>query len=229
MLKFSKVGMLMAVLAFSGALASSASAAEWHTNGPLEATSTNAGASRLAIHSGGSIVVVQCATSSGTVTLNGPTFAGSTAAGVATVLPIFGGPCTVSGAAGYSVACSEAELNANSYSGGTTFATAGGGITTGTVTNIDCRISIGATSCSTVTGTVSAHYINPATLTGAGGFGRLTVTAAGQALTVSKIGAGCAALPHGTGTFGSLGSGSTVGNLTYQVDGTHAPWIYRTP
>jgi hypothetical protein len=228
MLKFSKVGVLMAVLAFSGLLASSASAAEWHTNGPLEATSTNAGASRLAIHSGGSVVVVQCTTSSGTVTLRGPTIAGSTAPGIATVQPIFGGPCTVSGAAGYSVACNEAELNANSYTGGTTFASAGTGVTTGTITNIDCRISIGATACSTVTGTVSGHYINPHILTGAGGFGRLTVTAAGQSLTVSKIGAGCVALPHGAGTFGSPGAGSTVGNLTYQVDGTHAPWLFRT-
>ena len=231
MLKFSKVGVLMAVLAFSGLLAASASAAEWHTNGPLEVRSANSGLSRLAIHNSGAVVVVQCQNSTGTVTLRNNTVNGSTAPNIATVQPIFNGACTVSGAAGYSVACDEARLNANSYAGGTTFGTASTGITSGTISNIDCRIGIGATLCSTVTGTVSGHYTNPHTLTGSGvaGVGRLTVTATGQALTVSKIGLGCAALPHGTGTFGSPGAGSTVANLTYEVTGPHAPWIYRTP
>jgi hypothetical protein len=223
MLKVSKVGVLIAVMALSGLLASSAGAAEWHTNGPLEITSTDAGASRLAVHTSTGIVVVQCATSSGTVTLRGPTIAGSTAPGIATVQPRFGGACTVSGAAGYSVACDEALLNANTFSGGLI-----GGITGGTITNIDCRISIGATACSTVTGSVNGHYINPNVATGTNGTGSLVVTALGQNLTVAKIGAGCAALPHGTGTFGSLGAGSTVGNLTYTVDGPHAPRITRT-
>ncbi len=224
MSKFSKVGVLIAVMAFCGALASSAGAAEWHTNGSLAFSSTNAGASRLVIHPSGTLVA--CSSSSGSGTLNGPTSTAFPWTNAATVTPAFSG-CTVSGAAGYAVLCSSSLLRANSYAGGTTFATAGGGITTGTVTNVDCRLSIGANTCSTITGSVPAHYINPATLPG--GPGRLTITPAGQALSVTKIGSGCAAVPDGTGTFGSPGAGSTVADLTYTVDGSNAPYIYRTP
>lgn len=228
MLKFSKVGVLVAVMAFSGMVASSASAAEWHTNGHKEFTSTNAGASRLAIHHSGTATLVECATSSGTGTLRGPTVAGSPAPGIATVTPIFGGPCLVSGGGGYSVVCSPAELNANSYAGGGLFGSAGTGVTTGTISNIDCRLSIGATACSTITGQVNAHYTNPHVLGSASGFGKLTVTNAGQSLHVTKIGAGCAAVPNGQGTFGLPGAGSTVTDITYLVDGPNAPWLFRT-
>jgi hypothetical protein len=227
MLKFSKVGVLIAAMVFSGLLASSAGAVTWHTNGDKAFTSTNAGASRLVIHSGGTTTLVSCASSTGNGTLNGPTSTSATFIGAATVTPIFGGPCTVSGAAGYSVLCSPASLNASSYSGGTTLATAGGGITSGSITGIDCRLSIGATTCSTITGSVNAHYTNPNPI--ATGSGTLTVTGPGQVLGVHKIGAGCAAVPNGNGTFGKPDAGSGVTDISYIVHGPNAPYIYRTP
>ena len=222
MLKYSKAGVLVAVMAFCGLLASSAGAAEWHTNGTLAFSSTNAGASRLVIHPSGTLVA--CSGSSGSGTLNGPTSTAFPWTNAATVTPAFSG-CTVSGAAGYSVLWGSGELRASSYVGGTTLATAGGGVTTGSVTNVDCRLSIGATTCSTITGSVPAHYINPATTTDSG---TLTITPAGQQLEVTKIGTGCAAVPNGTGTFGKPGAGSTVDDLTYPVPGPHAPNIFTT-
>jgi hypothetical protein len=224
MLKYSKVSVLIVAMAFCGLLASSAGAAEWHTNGVKAFSSTPAGASRLVIHPSGTLVA--CSGSSGSGTLNGPTSTAFPWTNAATVTPAFSG-CTVSGAAGYAVSCSSAELRASTYVGGTTIGTAGGGVTTGSVTNVDCRLSIGATSCSTITGSVPAHYINPNPI--ATGSGRLTITSTGQTLTVTKIGAGCAAVPDGSGTFGSPGAGSTVADLTYTVDGANAPFIYRTP
>lgn len=228
MSKFSKVGVLLAALALSGLLASSASAANWHTNGDLAFSSTNAGISRLVIHPvpSGSTVTLQCPTSSGSGTLNGPTSAALPWTNAATVTPVFGaaGNCTVNGVAGYTVVCSSAELRANSYSGGDTLATAGGGVTEGTVTGIDCRLSAGPTQCSTITGSVTGDYINPNPI--ATGAGTLTITNTGQSLTVAKIGAGCAAIPHGNGTFGSP-NGTGVGHTTYVVDGPNAPYIYR--
>jgi hypothetical protein len=229
MLKFSKVGVLIAMMALFGLSAVSAGAAEWHTNGDKAFTSTDAGASRLVIHpvGGGSPVLVQCQTSSGNGTLRGPTSTATVFNNVASVTPAFGGTCTVSGTPGFAVSCGTASLNAISYSGGTTLATAGGGITTGSITNIDCRLSAGATSCSTITGSVHGHYINPNPI--ASGTGTLTVTGTGQSLTVAKIGAGCAAVPHGAGTFGKPDAGSGVLDTTYLVHGPNAPYIFRTP
>jgi hypothetical protein len=225
MLKFSKVGLLLAILALSGLMASTASAANWHTNGPAAFHSTNAGASRLVVHTASSSLIVRCSSSTGSGTINGPTNAALPWLSAATVTPAFGSPCFVNDVAGYSVVCSPAELRANSYAGGDTFATAAGGVTTGSIYNIDCTIKFGATSCSTVTGSVPGHYTNPNTL--AAGSGALKVTTAGQSLTVEKIGAGCAAIPHGTGTFGLPGTGSTVTDITYTIDGPNAPYIYR--
>jgi hypothetical protein len=223
MLKYSKVGVLMAVLAVCGVMASSASAAEWHTNGTKAFSSTPAGASRLVVHPSGNIIA--CTGSSGTGTINGPTSTAFPWNNAATVQPVFTG-CSVSGAAGYAIACGTSELRASGYVGGTTIGTAGGGVTTGTITGIDCTLSIGATKCATITGTVPAHYINPNPI--ASGAGRLTITTAGQALSVHPITA-CAGVPTGTGTFGSPGAGSSIQDLTYTVDGPAAPYIYRTP
>jgi hypothetical protein len=223
---FSKVGVLMIVSALL--FAASAGAAEWHTNGHKAFSTTNAGATRMVIHGPGGPVVVECTSSTGTGTLRRPTVAGSTAPGIATIVPLFGGPCTVSGTPGYGVTCGQAELNALNYSGGTTFATAGGGVTQATITNIDCTVTAGGFPCSTITGGVIAHFVNAATLNSASP-SRLTVTSAGQSLTVSKIGAGCAAMPHGAGTFGKPGAGTTVTDTTYTIDGPNAPWMFRTP
>jgi hypothetical protein len=228
MLKFSKAGVLIAAMALCGLFASSASASTWFTNGPLTTSSTNAGASRLVIHpsSGLTAVAIGCTGSSGHVALNGPSSVAQPWTNAATVTPIFTG-CTTAGGAGFTVACGAAELRAVTYTGGTELATAGGGITNGTVTNIDCRLSIGLTTCVTVTGTVNAHYTNPSPIST--GQGRLTITSTGQALSVHNI-TGCAAIPPGSATFGSPGATSEqINDLSYTVDGPNAPYIYRTP
>jgi hypothetical protein len=228
MLKVSKVGFgaLFATIALTGLMASSASAANWHTNGDKAFSSTNAGISRLLIHHAGTTIKLECPTSSGTGTLNGPTSATLPWVSAATVTPVFGaaGNCSVNNVMGYTVACSSAELRANSYAGGDTLGTADGGVTTGAITGVDCRLSAGPTQCSTITGSVTGTYTNPSPL--ASGSGRLTIPVTGQSLTVSKIGAGCATVPHGVGTFGTaLGAGIT--DTTYTVHGPNAPYIYR--
>ena len=221
-------GVMMLVIAFVSLLVSSAGAAEWHANGDRAFSSTSAGAARFVLHpTGGGPVIVECASSTVTGTLSGSTSSASVFANVASITPVAGGPCSVSGVPGYFVACATASLNAIGYTGGTTFATAGGGVTTASITSIDCKFSIGSMTCSTVTGSAHGHYVNANPI--GSGSGRLTLTAAGQSLTVSKIGAGCAALPHGIGTFGSPNAGSSIGDITYSVDGPNAPWMFRTP
>jgi hypothetical protein len=224
----SRLGVVMVVLALPGLFALSAGAAEWHTNGHKVFSSTDAGIARFVIHpsSGGSPILGQCQTSAVGGTFRGPTNTAAVFANVASVSLAFGGICDF-GVPGFSVACSTASLNAISYSGGTTLATAGGGITTASMTNIDCRLSAGPTICSTITGSVHGHYINPNPI--ATGAGRLTVTSTGQALTISKVGAGCASIPHGTVTFGAPDAGSGVLDRSYTVDGPNAPYIFRTP
>ena len=196
MMRLSKVTVLMAALALSGLLAASAGAAEWHTNGDKAFTSTNAGTVRLAIDSGGTTIVTQgCSSASVSGTLNGPTSTATPWVNAATVTPVFTG-CQVVAGSPYTLVCSSAELRANSYLGGTTIFTAGGGTTTGLLANIDCRISVGATTCSTVTGTLPVQYTNPNPI--ATGAGSLTVTSVGQALTNHVIGAGCSGVfPNG--------------------------------
>lgn len=230
MSKGSKLGLLLAVTMLSGALVAAAGAAIWTTNGVKAFSSTNAGTWRLIIHAGGVQTILQCPTSGVSGTINGPTFlspGGWNAA--ATVTPAFGAPgnCMLNGVLGYTVVCSSAELRADSYAGGHLLATAAGGVTTGALTGIDCRLSAGASTCSTITGSVPAHYINANPL--ATGAGSLTVTGVGQPLTVSKIGAGCAAIPHGAGTWGSASGATGIADATYAVDGPNAPYIYRNP
>ncbi len=225
MSKALRVGLLIIASVLCGVSASSAGAGEWHTNGPLTATSTNAGSSRLNVV-GVSSTLIDCQTTSVHMSLEGPTSTSIPWLEAATVTPVLGS-CTVSGAAGYAVHCGPARLRVNSYAGGTTIVTAGGGITSGSLTNIDCRISIGANTCSTVTGSVPMHYINPNPIIT--GVGRLTETPTGQQLEVQKIGAGCAAVPNGTGTSGAPGAGSSVTHLSFTFDGSTAPYIYATP
>lgn len=228
MLRVSRFGALAAPLMLGALLVSAAGAAEWHTNGHQTFSTTNAGASRLAVHGPTGPVLFECSSTTGVGTLR-TTIAGTTAPGIARFTPLFGGPCTVAGVPGFNAVCTTADVNALSYSGGTTFATAGGGVTVASMTNIDCVVSAAAIPCSTVAGSVNVDYINPATLNSATSAGSLTVTGVNQRLEVTKIGAGCAALPNGTGTFGRPGTGSTVTDITYTVDGPNAPWMFRTP
>jgi hypothetical protein len=224
-MRFSVVGALLAALALVSVAAGSAGAHEWHTDGQHSFASTNAGPSRLAVHNGASTVLVECSSSTVTGTINGPTSMAFPWLSAATLRPAFGGPCTVSGTPGFSVTCGSAEFTAISYVGGHTYATSGGGVTTGRATSIDCVIGAGATQCSTVTGSMQIDYINPASTSASGTW---TSTPAGAQIEVTKIGAGCTALPNGTGTFGRAGPGSTVTDHSFTVDGPHAPYIYTT-
>lgn len=224
-MRFSVVGALLAALALIGVAAGSAGAHEWHTDGQNSFASTNAGPSRLAVHSGASTVLVECASSTLTGVINGPTNTSFPWLSAATLRPAFGGPCTVSGTPGFSVSCGSAEFAAISYVGGHTYATSGGGVTTGRATNIDCVIAAGATQCSTVTGSMQIDYINPASTSGSGTW---TSTPVSPQIEVMKIGAGCLAIPNGTGTFGGPGPGSTVTDRSFVVRGPHAPYIYTT-
>ena len=222
--------LLLTVAILSGVLASSVSAAQWHTNGIRPFASTNAGAMRTLIHpdpGGLTPVILQCPTSSASFTLNGPTAASLPWISAATnVVLTFGvGNCTVNGVPGYTVLCSSASFRAESYVGGNTLATGGGGVTRGAITGIDCRLSLGATQCSTITGTVPTDYVNPNPINT--GSGRFTLTNAAQLLGVAKIGSGCAAVPDGTGTLGSV-SGAGIGDLTYTVHGPNAAYIIRS-
>jgi hypothetical protein len=229
MLMHLRVTLVMVNVMLSALAVSSASAAEWHTNGHRPFSSTNAGPSRLDIRTGASTALLECASTTGVGTLGPSTVSGSTVVGIVRFTPLFGGPCTVNGTPGFSVVCNTAQVNALSYSGGTTFATAGGGVTSGSMTNVDCVVGAAGTNCSTFTGLLNVHYINPATLNGATSPGSLTLTLPGQGLTVTKIGVGCAAIPNGVGTFGRPGPGSMVTDITYVIDGPNAPWMFRTP
>ncbi|MES1171259.1 MAG: hypothetical protein ABUL56_02750 [Actinomycetota bacterium] len=227
MSKTLKVGVLMAAVALGGLWATSAGAAEWHTNGSLAFSSTNAGAVVLVVHHDGiQTVTISCSASAITGTLNGPTSLATPWVNAATVTPLFSaaGNCTMTGTPGYTFVCGTGELRVNSYAGGTTLATAGGGVTTGSL-KVDCRVAAGASQCSTITGSLPAHYTNPNPITS--GAGRLTLTGAG--LVAQKIGAGCAWLPNGTATVGPLSGSTSVGDLTFTMDGPNAPYIYRTP
>ncbi len=219
--------LLVAVIG-GGAYAPPASAVNaWHTNGPKAFSATNAGASRWVIHSATGVVLVACSTSSLSGTLNGPTSPSLPWTNAGTLTPAFSG-CTVSGAAGYAMSCGSGTLSAQSYSGGTTLATAGGGHSIVTAT-VHCDLSIGATVCSTLHETWPLTVENPNPLFS-------TVLKVGKFLApivipvflnrILKKGPGCAGVPDGTTTFGAPGSGSTVTDLTYTVDGPTAPYLY---
>jgi hypothetical protein len=229
MSKLVKTSVLIAATALVGALASSASAANWHTNGDLAFATTNGGAIRLIVHpaGGGSVVRFECPSLSMAGTWNGPTSPALpwTSAATSTLVPGSGSNCTVSGVPGYDFVCSSAELRANSYAGGDTLATAAGGVTTGALTGLDCRLSIGPSTCLTVAGSIATRYTNPSAL--ATGSGSLRLTAAGQSLTASKIGAGCSWFPNGVATIGSPSGASGIVDMTFTVHGPGAPYIYR--
>ena len=211
-----KLGLVAAIVLASAAMASAASAADWKSNGPVNFTGTASGGSRLVIHGAGGDVNLNCtgATGSGTLAAS-PTAGTNPWTASATLTPAFSG-CTVGGTP-FTVTCSAASLDTGTgpgaYSGGSTLATADGGVTQGTLTSISCTLKIGTTSCSTVTGTVEGQYTNPVQATSTAG--KLTVFVAGQNLTAAKIGAGCAAIPDGPAEFGTRTV--PLGDITYNV------------
>jgi hypothetical protein len=176
------------------ALASASSASAWTTNGAFNFTATT-GATRLAATPG---PLLNCAGPNGAKgTLNAKSAAGS-GLGLATVTPTFSA-CTVSGLA-FTVSCAAAELNGTSYASP---------VTTGTISNINCTISI--PNCSVVvTGTVPATYSNTT-------FG-LTVVSAGQTLSYVATGSACTALGFASsGTRSADYTNGTGGNAVYTV------------
>jgi hypothetical protein len=190
------------------ALVSAASASAWTTNGPLGFTATT-GSTRLSFTPGPAI------TCSGANDAIGNLFAKSSVASgarLADVQPRCGG-CTVAGLA-CTVSCvsltSTAPLPARFN--GTSFS---GGVTTGTVSNIDCTVAI-PTCTVTVTGTVNATY-NNATF-------QFTITGAGQTLSYTATGSTCGAL--GFAAAGAVDFATCVGsNVVYTVTSSPKPVI----
>ncbi len=215
---------LVVLVVLSGLLIPSAGATEWHTNGDKSFTSTNAGGVYVIFHSSNGFALTTCSGTQLSGTLNGPTGPTAVWPSAATVTPVFTG-CQVTAFGHYTIACSPAELGANSYVGGTTPATAGGGITTATLTSIDCRVSQADTTCSTLTGSLVARYTNPTPIFT--GSGTLTVTGI-QGLTGHRIGPGCQVL-NGFTTIGTPGAGTSITPLNYSIDGPNAPYLFRTP
>jgi hypothetical protein len=219
--------LLVAVIG-GGAYAPPVSAAnEWHTNGPKTFSTTNAGASRWVIHSATGVVLVGCETSSLSGTLNGPTSPSLPWTNAGTLRPAFGS-CRVSGTAGYLMSCGSGTLRAQSYSGGTTLATAGGGHSIVTAT-VHCELSFGATVCSTLheTWPLTVENPNPIISNALKVIKFLAPIVIPPLLNrILKKGSGCAAVPDGTTTFGAPDAGSNVLNLTYTVDGPTAPYLY---
>jgi hypothetical protein len=190
------------------ALASASSASAWTTNGPFGFTGTT-GATRLTASPGPAL---NC---SGPNDAVGNLFAKSSAASglrLADVQPRFAG-CTVSGLA-FTVACTPlssvsplpAALNGASYSAG---------VTTGTLSNIRCTISI--PNCSVVvTGTVNGTYNNTSFA--------LTVLSTSQALAYTATGASCSALGFAASGSATYTNG-TGGNAVYVVTSSPKPSV----
>jgi hypothetical protein len=207
--KMLKVLILGAMIVSALASASSASAT-WTTNsggagGP--AFSATAGATRLSVTPTGPIL--NCASGNRATGVLNP--GNASGLGLATVTPIFGSgatpDCTVSGLA-FTVSCAAAELNGASFANP---------VTTGTISNIDCTITI--PNCSvTVTGTVPADYNETTSV--------LTVTFPGQALTYVATGSACTALGFAaSGTRDADYTNGTGGSTAYTVVSTFKPTV----
>jgi hypothetical protein len=218
-----KVVLLSAMLV--SALASSASATNWTSNGPGNYTAT-APAAKLVTTSPSGLGTL-CLTNSATGNIAGPTGPVNTGTwDVGTVQPIFTN-CTLGG----SPAAVNCENNAHLIA-----ASQSGTVVHGHLTNIRCYIAGGGcgafaagpprsvtTIGLTVTGEVTGDYDNSTNV--------LTVLAAGQSLTVaSAASAGCDTLTGWTSGprvwSASFGSNATPpGNLNYTVTSAYKPNI----
>ena len=217
-MRWMRVAAVAVVVLATGATTSMARADEWNSNGPLAFTGS-AGASRLIIHGPSGDAAYDCTASTGRGTLNpSPAMDPNPWLSAASLTPAFSG-CTVAGTP-FTRTCATATLRTGTgpgaYSGGTTLATADGGVTSGSLASISCQLKIGTTTCSTVTGTVQTTYTNPTPPSTAG---KLTVLAAGQNLTAT--GTACAAIPQGSANFGS--PSVPPGNLVYNVTSPASP------
>jgi hypothetical protein len=220
---FSKICIIGALLASAIAGASSASAAEWHTNGSPTGTTFDltAGASRLNVTPvGGAVQGITCSQSTLHIHLFGPTIVqtgGSTLLGKGT--PTFNSICQVAGQTS-AIKCTATSANVT----GVTYTPAGGGITTGNVTGIHCVIVKTSGACGnattftgggiTVTGSVQGTFTNSN--------GQLTVSTANQTLGVSWSSTGCLQ-GTGTGTASSLFTNASGTDLIYSPTPSPAP------
>lgn len=202
-------GLAAGLLALTGASGASASSVVVTGGGSFTA---NAGASRLVV--GG--VPVDCTTTTGVANVATGTTTGTFPITIGTVIPRFS-TCVGPGGLPFTVACNEAATlppNPGSLTPaslevtGVTVA----GTTPGRLSGISCVIRFSATCYANVTGSVLVSYTNPAQ---APPRGRLTVLAAGQALTVVSTCPGT--IPSGAGQFGAPVTGNPVGvqNLNY--------------
>jgi hypothetical protein len=193
----------LVVSALAGA--SSASATSWTSNGTAGGAAYNGTSppSKLlttATGPGAKTTGIICNTVTGSGNVFGPTNAGPTWAGAATLTPAFAN-CNVAGITAV-VACAATNLNAVSY------ATP---VVTGNLTGVNCRITVPSSGCGvgapavtggiTVTGSVPADYNNTAF--------QLTVKATGQSLNATWA-PGCKATmgtSPGTAVFGTATAG----------------------
>jgi len=177
------------------------------------ALAASAGASRLVV---GGTLPLNCTTTTGNGTISTGAYPNTYPSGaVGTIQPVFSS-CTGPSGFAFTVTCSAAsqlQVTATPPAQPATLLT-----TQGRITGISCVITFELGCTATASGTVPATYTNGnGTTVG----GKLTVLVAGQALNVTGSTCPAAVLPNGTAQFGAPGSGSgtALGNLTYNVSG----------
>jgi hypothetical protein len=221
---FLKICIAGALLASAIAEASSASAAEWHTNGSASGTTFDltSGASKLNVTPpGGPVQGITCTASGHDIHLLGPTLvAGAEGTFIGKGTPTFTGTCQIAGQTA-AVKCTPTDEDV--YDG--TYLPAGG-ITTGTVTGIHCIVVKTNGACGnattftgggiTVTGSVEDTFTNSN--------GQLTISAANQTLAVRWSSTGCLQ-GTGTGTASSQLTNASGTDLIYSPTPSPAPRI----
>jgi hypothetical protein len=213
----SKLPMLACLALLSAAVtSSSASALSWSTANP-GAFSVTDGAPNFIIQGPRGPVEVHCTDNSGAGVENLVAMV-SAAFAAGNYGPHIGG-CTVAGGVAVTVACASTStidvLTTTTYAGGNSYVSpswaADGGVTRGAqLSSFSCTLSIGATRCSTITGSVRLNITNPRNHLATLSAGRLTVLAAGQSLVATRIGSGCSVIPDGSTTFTSTSGGDIV-------------------
>jgi hypothetical protein len=195
---------------------------QWTTNGP-GSFSAAAPPTRIAVSpvGGPGPQNIVCTQSRVDGSLLGPTLSGSTVH-IADLTPVLFGTCDAIGD-GAAVKCGAAPMTAQSYTGT-------GGVTSGTVTAIDCVVAKTDGSCGnpttftgggiTVTGSVADTYGNTTQA--------LTLSAVGQSLQASWSSTGCLA-GTGTGSATSAWTNTTGTALVYGSTSTFRPRIAFTP
>lgn len=241
MRKLMMVGALVASIASMGAVATAATASDWHNNKGVAypsgtatgAFSASAGTTRVRIQGPGGPFTWTCGTSSATGTLAGTASAtGATGpssgawAPAGTLTPQ--SSCSNAGVT-YTLTCAAASVDTGSapgaYNGGTTttYGGAGGNATSGTLNSVNCSMHVGSATgrvCKVIAGSAGFSYQNPSTVGGT--LNPLSITAdpaADASLTLPVAGqslsaTGACAPPDGPTTISTTTGGDPVYALT---------------